>query len=134
MGLQASSAPSVLPLTLPLGPHAQFNGRLQASTSVFVRHCWRLSGDSYNRLLSASSCWYPKKCLGLVIVYGMDPQERQPWMVIPSISAPHFVSVTLSLGVLFPLLRRIEVSTLVFILLEFHVVYKLYFGYYEIQG
>jgi hypothetical protein len=33
-------------------------------------------------------------------------------MVIPSVSDPHFVSVTPSMCVLFPLLRRTEVSTL----------------------
>jgi hypothetical protein len=34
------------------------------------------------------------------------------WMVILSISVPHFVSVSPSMGVLFPFLRMIEVSTL----------------------
>jgi hypothetical protein len=34
------------------------------------------------------------------------------WMVLPSISAPNFVSVTPSMGILFPILRRNEVSTL----------------------
>jgi hypothetical protein len=34
------------------------------------------------------------------------------WMVIPSGSAPNFVSVTPSMGILFPILRRNEVSTL----------------------
>jgi hypothetical protein len=32
-------------------------------------------------------------------------------MVLPSVSAPNFVSVTPSMGILFPLLRRNEVST-----------------------
>jgi hypothetical protein len=31
-------------------------------------------------------------------------------MVIPSVSVPHFVSVTPSMGILFPLLRRNEVA------------------------
>jgi hypothetical protein len=30
-------------------------------------------------------------------------------MVIPSVSAPHFVSVTPAMGILFPFLRRIDV-------------------------
>jgi hypothetical protein len=47
------------------------------------------------------------------------------WMVVPSVSASHFVSVTPSICILFPLLRRIEVSTL----LEFHVFCKLNLGY-----
>jgi hypothetical protein len=33
------------------------------------------------------------------------------WMVHPFVSAPNFVSVTPSMGVLFPILRRGEVST-----------------------
>ena len=36
-----------------------------------------LSGDSFIRLLSASTCWHPQQCLGLVIVNGMDPQVSQ---------------------------------------------------------
>jgi hypothetical protein len=34
------------------------------------------------------------------------------WMVLPSVSAPNFVFVTPSMGILFPILRRDEVSTL----------------------
>jgi hypothetical protein len=34
------------------------------------------------------------------------------WMVFPSISALYFVSVTHSMGILFPILRRDKVSTL----------------------
>jgi hypothetical protein len=34
------------------------------------------------------------------------------WMVLPSVSAPNFVSVTPSMGILFPILRRNKVSTL----------------------
>jgi hypothetical protein len=40
------------------------------------------------------------------------PRSGCLWIVIHSVSAPHFVSVTSSMGVLFPLLRRIKVSTL----------------------
>jgi hypothetical protein len=58
MELQTPSAPSVLSLTPPLGPHEQLNGWLQASTSVFVRLWQRLSGDSYIRLLSACTSWH----------------------------------------------------------------------------
>ena len=43
---------------------------------------------------------------------GWIPRWGSLWMVIPSVSVPHFVSVTPSMGILFPLLRRIEVSTL----------------------
>jgi hypothetical protein len=43
---------------------------------------------------------------------GWIPRWDSLWKVIPSVSAPHFVSVTLSMGILFPFLRRIKVSTL----------------------
>jgi hypothetical protein len=58
------------------------------------------------------------------------------WMVIPSVSAPHFVSVTPFIGVLFPLLRRIKVSTLwSSFFLSFHVEFcRLYLGYSELLG
>ena len=52
-------------------------------------------------------------------------------MAFPSVSVPHFVSVTLSMGVLLPLLRRIEVFTPWFLpLLELHVVCELFLGYF----
>jgi hypothetical protein len=53
------------------------NGWLRTSISVFVRHWQSLSGDSYIRILSSSTCWHPQYCLGLVTVYGMDPQVGQ---------------------------------------------------------
>jgi hypothetical protein len=43
---------------------------------------------------------------------GCIPRCGRFWMVIPSVSAPKFVSVSPSMGILFPLLRRIKVSTL----------------------
>jgi hypothetical protein len=43
---------------------------------------------------------------------GWIPRWGSLWIVIPPVSAPNFVSVTPSMGILFPLLRRIEVSTL----------------------
>ena len=43
---------------------------------------------------------------------GWTPGWGSLWMVLPSVSDLHFVSVPPSMGILFPLLRRIEVSTL----------------------
>jgi len=40
------------------------------------------------------------------------PEWGSLWMVLPSVSAQNFVSVTPSMDILFPILRRIEVSTL----------------------
>jgi hypothetical protein len=54
MGLQTPSAPSDLSLTSPLASYAQ------QSSSVFVRLWWGLSGDSYIRLLSASTSCHPQ--------------------------------------------------------------------------
>jgi hypothetical protein len=58
-GLQIPSAPCVLSLTPALRTLCS-NGWLWASTSVFVRLWQSLSGDSYIRLLSASTCWHPQ--------------------------------------------------------------------------
>jgi hypothetical protein len=55
IGLQSPSAPSVLPQLLHWGLCAQSNGWLQASASVLVRLWQSLSGDSYIRVLSAST-------------------------------------------------------------------------------
>jgi hypothetical protein len=44
--------------------------------------------------------------------YGIDPWWGSLWMVHPFVLAPNFVSVTPSMGVLFPILRRNEVSIL----------------------
>jgi hypothetical protein len=43
---------------------------------------------------------------------GWIPRWGSLWMVHPFVSAPNFVSVTLSMGIFFPVLRRGEVSTL----------------------
>jgi hypothetical protein len=40
---------------------------------------------------------------------GCIPRWGSLWMVLPSISAPNFVSVTPSIGILFPVQRRNEV-------------------------
>jgi hypothetical protein len=50
------------------------------------------------------------------------PRWGSLWMVHPSISAPNFVSVTPSMGILFPYSKEGgSIHTLVFLLLEFHV-------------
>ena len=72
MGLQIPLAPWVLSLVPSLGTLYSVQW-LWASTSVFVRHWQSLLGNSYIGLLATKSCWHPQ-CLGLVTVYGMDPQ------------------------------------------------------------
>jgi hypothetical protein len=43
---------------------------------------------------------------------GWIPGSSSLWMVLPSVSAPIFVSVTSSMGILYTILRKSEVSTL----------------------
>ena len=99
MELQIPSAPWVLLLD-HWRPCAQSNGWLWASTSVFVRHWQSLSGDSYIRL--QAWVWW--------LYMGWIPRWGNLQMVISWVSAPHFL--TPSMGILFTLLRRIEVPTL----------------------
>jgi hypothetical protein len=40
---------------------------------------------------------------------GWIPRWDSLWLVLPSVSAPNFVSVTPSMGILFPILRRNDV-------------------------
>ena len=60
------------------------------------------------------------------------PRWDSLWMVLPAFSALNFVSVTPSMAILFPILRRNEVSF--GLPLEFHVFYKLYLGYSKFMG
>jgi hypothetical protein len=46
------------------------------------------------------------------LIMGWTPRWGSLWIVHPFVSAPNFVSVTPSMGVLFPILRRGEVSIL----------------------
>jgi hypothetical protein len=46
------------------------------------------------------------------LIMGWIPGWGSLWMVHPFVSAPIFVSVTPSMGILFPILRRNEVSKL----------------------
>jgi hypothetical protein len=52
------------------------------------------------------------------------------WVIIPSVSALNFVSVTPPMVILFPLLSDRNIPTLAFQLLEFHV----YLGYSGRRG
>ena len=57
-------------------------------------------------------------------------------MVHPFVSVTNFDSVTPSMGILFPILRRNEVSMLwsFFFLIFFFVFYKFYLGYFKFPG
>ena len=70
-----------------------------------------------------------------MVVYGTNSRVGQSMNGHSSVSAPHFVSVTPSMGILFPPSREDQnIHTLVFLLLELHVVCELYLGYSELLG
>ena len=64
---------------------------------------------------------------------GWIPRWVSLLMVISSVSAPHFASLTPSMGILFCFLRSIKYPHFG-LLLEFHVLCKLYLGYSEFLG
>jgi hypothetical protein len=93
MGLQIPSAPSVIPLTPPLRPHAQSEGWLQAFTSLLVRVWKSLSGDSYIRLLSEITSWH-RNCVWVWWLHmGWISKWGSLWMAVLSVPAPLFVLV-----------------------------------------
>jgi hypothetical protein len=66
-----------------------------------------ISGSSQQALLGIyNSVWVWWLYMGWILRWGSH------WMVIPSVSALHFVSVTPSMDILIPFLRRSKVSTL----------------------
>ena len=46
------------------------------------------------------------------LIMGWIPRWGSLWMILPSVSAPNFVSITPSMGILFPILRREKLYTL----------------------
>ena len=74
--------------------------------------------------------------LGTLVIFtnkSMSVQSKQKDHHNKNISAPCFVSVNPSMGILFPRLR-IDIHTFVFLLLEFHVVCELYLRYFMLLG
>ena len=70
------------------------------------------------------------------LIMGWIPRYGSLYMVFPFVSAPNFVSVTPSMGDLFPILRRGKVSTLGTSFLRFMCFANciLYLGYYKFLG
>ena len=104
---------SVLSLTSPLG--TQFSCQWLAA-SICLRTCQALAEPLRRQLYQAP---VSKHLLASTIVSGFgvciwDGSSRwgSLWMSFPLVSAPHFVSVFPPMRILFPLLRRIKVSTL----------------------
>jgi len=112
MGLQTSSAPSVLGLTPPLGTLCSVQ-RLAAGIHLFI--CDALAEPLMRQLYQAP---VSKHFLASVIVSGFcvcvwdgSPDGAvSGWPFLHS--PPHFVSVFPLLSILFSLLRRTEASTL----------------------
>jgi hypothetical protein len=78
-----------------------------------------LSGTSIASQETAISGFFQQNLAGLCnsvcvwwLIMGWIPGCGSLWMVRPFVSAPKFVSITPSMGVLFPILRRGEVFTL----------------------
>jgi hypothetical protein len=112
MGLQTPSSPWVLSLAPSLGTLCSN----QWMTVSFYFCIYQALADSLKRKL----CQAPvsKNRVGIChsvwvwwLFVGWIPRWGRLWMVLPSVSAPNFISVTPSMDILFPLLRRIKVYT-----------------------
>ena len=80
-----------------------------ASTSVFFRHWQSFSGESYIRQALVG---IPNNVWVWWLYVGWIPRWGSPWMVFPSVSVSHFVSVSPPMCILFMLLRRTRISIL----------------------
>ena len=101
-GLQTPSAPWVLcPMDGCEHPFLYLSGTGRATQETDI------SGSCQQALVGFhNSVWVWWLFMGWI------PRQGSFWMVIPSVSAPNFVSVAPPVGILFPFLRRIEVSIL----------------------
>ena len=129
MGLQSPSAPSVLSLTPPLGTPCSVQW-LAARIHLFI--CKALAGTLRRQLYQAP---FNKHFLASTIVSGLgdyiwdeSPGGTSPWMIFPSISALHFISIFTPVSILFTFSENQSIHTFVFLLLELHMVCELYFG------
>jgi hypothetical protein len=99
-----------------------FNSLGTFSSSIIGRPVLHLTDDCEQPLLYLPGTGRASQETALVgicnsvgvwwLFMGWIPRWGSFWMVILSVSALNFVSVTPSMGILFPLLRRFKVSTL----------------------
>jgi hypothetical protein len=76
MGLLAPLAPWVFSLSFTGDP--VFSPMVGCKNlPLYLSGTGGASPETAIRLLSVSTCWHPHKCLGLVIVYVMDPEVGQ---------------------------------------------------------
>jgi hypothetical protein len=92
--------------------------------------CQALTEDI--RLLSASTCWQSQYFLGLVTIYGMDTQVTVwPFLLFCS---KHCLCIS-SCVYFDPCSKKhLNIHTVVFLLLEVHVVCEFYLAYSEHLG
>jgi hypothetical protein len=135
MGLQNPSGPWILSIDPSLGTPCSVQW---LAVSIHFCICQALA-DSLRRQLYQASC---KQALGFHnrvwfwwLFIGCIPRRGSIWMLIPSVYAQQFFSVTPSMGVFLPLLKKEwSAYTLVICLLEFHVVCELYLRYSNLLG
>ena len=113
MGLQSPSAPWILSLAPSLGTLCSLQWM---TVSIHYCICQALARASQQTAIFGSCQLNLAGICNSVWVWwlymGWIPGWGSLWMVLSSISALNFVSVTPSMGILFPILRRNEVSTL----------------------
>ena len=124
MGLQTPSAPWVLSLAPPLGTLCSVQWLTE---SIYLCICQALAEPLRTQLLSASTYWHPQYCLGLVTVCEMNPQVGQSLDGL-SFSVCSTLCLCISSHGYFvpPSKKDWSIHTLIFLLLELHVVYELY--------
>jgi hypothetical protein len=112
MGLQTPSAPSVLSLTPSLGTPCSVQ-RLAESICLWI--CQAPEEPLRRQLYQAPVSMH---FLASTIMSGFGdymewiPRWGSLWMVFPSVSAPHFVSMFVPVSILLPLLKRIKAPAL----------------------
>ena len=113
MGLQTPSAPWVLSLAPSLGTLCSVQWM---TVSIYFCICQALAEPLRRQLNQAP---VSKLLLASTIVSGFGgifmgwiPKWDSLWMVIPSVSASHFVSVMPPIGILILHLRKVDISTL----------------------
>jgi hypothetical protein len=122
MGLQTPSAPSVLSLTIPLWTLCSVQS---LASSICLCFCQALGRASQETAITGfcqqalvgihNSVWVWWLYMGWI------PRWGSLWMAYPSVSTQHFVFPPMS--ILFPPSKKDwSIHTLVFLLLEFHVI------------
>jgi hypothetical protein len=112
MELQIPAAPWILSLAPSLGTLCSFQWM---TVSIHFCICQALAKPLRRQIYQApvsNSCWHPQYCLFWEVVYGIYPLVGQSLDGHSFSLCSELVSVTPSMGILFFLLRKMEVSTL----------------------